>query len=87
MEELDSVGLLWLSVPVLGSISELCDVASLYVPHQNLAVCFTTQAFFAWRVWILSKNKRIVGIIMVVGGIIQCSTSCFFLLSGTCFNL
>ncbi|CAL1710457.1 unnamed protein product [Somion occarium] len=49
MEELDSVGLLWLSVPVLGSI-----------------MCFTTQAFFAWRVWILSKNKRIVGIIMVL---------------------
>ncbi|CAL1710455.1 unnamed protein product [Somion occarium] len=51
-----------------GNLNELNNVGFFWFNVQILGsiMSFTAQAFFAWRVWILSKNKWIVGIILIL---------------------
>ncbi|KAH8079095.1 hypothetical protein BXZ70DRAFT_1012681 [Cristinia sonorae] len=59
MAELDAVGWLWFSVPVLGSI-----------------ISCLGQVFYAWRIWILSDELYIPGVVVVLS-LLQFSTGLY----------
>lgn len=82
MQQLDAVGWLWFSVPVMGSVSAYRSFASLLrgskpfgkvvlieicaSPCLVNVVCFLGQMFYAWRIWILGHRTWITGVIFSV---------------------
>lgn len=71
MADLDAVGWLWFSVPVLGSVSTWsglsCGISVLQLFMLIvLAVCCIGQLFYAWRIWILSHRLWITAVIFLV---------------------
>ena len=69
MSELDSVGWLWFSVPVLGALSMSCKPLLIEaVTLIDRIVCCIGQMFYAWRIWILGRQPVIVTAIITVRG-------------------
>lgn len=75
MRDLDEVGWLWFSVPVLGSVGEFDRPRriTIHIVTRTSSVSCLAQSFYAWRVWVLSGRWYISAIIVTVRPVNRCA--------------